>query len=280
MSVSVPHRLARVAWVIAIAATATAVGWASPAAADPAGLEVVGVTTVSNAFNKTASVFCPQGKVATGGGTYLTQSASAQGLVAVDRLEPLANGVGFAGRISNIGVPPAWRMTVQAVCVTPPAGYQIVRVDGAINEEYVTATCPTQKTVIGGGGRINSGTGEVILDQVVPSFTLSSVTSRGVTVDGTPPPDWSVTTWAVCATNPAGVERITFNSGSSGDDHKSVSWSCPAGKALYSGGFDINGANGDVFLSGLNIGPTDRVHVWADGSEPNWSLAAYGVCGS
>ena len=254
-------------------------GWPAPAAADPAGLAVVGVTSASNNANKVMTAFCPAGTVVTGGGGYLTTSPAAAGHVGLIRLEPLAGGGGFtaAMRVTD-GFGGNWAMTSKAACVTPPAGYQVVATTGLVEQEYVTADC-LGKTVIGMGGRINNGMNSVVLDQVVPSFGLSTVTVRGVPVAGTNPVGWTVTAYAVCATQPAGVERLALIGAASGNDHQFQVVSCPAGKALYSAGADINGANGAALLSGVNIAPDDTVRVWADGSDPNWSVSAYGVCG-
>ncbi|MFD2767525.1 hypothetical protein [Micromonospora eburnea] len=62
----------------------------------------------------------------------------------------------------------------------------------------VTASCGTKK-VVGVGGRINGGAGDVVLDQVVPSFDLASVTVRAVAVQSTAPAGWNATSFALCA---------------------------------------------------------------------------------
>jgi len=265
--------------VAVIVLAAVTLGLPAPAGADPAGLEVRGSTTASTLLDKTATALCPAGKVASGGGGYLTASPGANGLVALDRLEPLAGGAGFRAGMRNVGVPPSWQLTAQAVCVPPPSGYQIVAVTGVVEDEYVTADCG-QKMVIGMGGRINNGNGDVVLDQVVPSFTLDTVTVRGVRVKGTDLFGWTVTAFAICANSVPGIERIHLATFYSADDNKTVVTGCPAGKALYSAGGDVDAADGAAFLSGIHIAPTDTVHVWADGDDASWRVHAYGICGS
>ncbi|MCX4388011.1 hypothetical protein OG777_13845 [Micromonospora peucetia] len=263
-----------------------AMGWATPAAAAPAGLETVVGTAADSSQDKSALAPCPAGKVVTGGGGFLTAGSSAQGRVGLDRLEPLANGSGFFTTMREVGptnFTGDWGLQAIGQCATPPAGYQVVATTGAAGTEFVTASCGTKK-VIGMGGRINGGQGDVVLDQVVPSFDLTSVTVRAVAVQGTAPTGWSATSFAVCATAPAGLERIVVTGTSASDPASTHLKTCPAGKALYSIGADINAGNGQVLLSALNItaGTTLRVRADedADGFAGTWSLSGYGVCGS
>lgn len=269
----------------ATAALAT-IGVAAPASAAPAGLETVFGTAAESSLDKTAIASCPAGKVVTGGGGYLPHSPATEGRVGLDRLEPLANGSGFVAAMRETG--PAnfagtWGLTALAQCAPAPAGYQVVAVTGAVGAEFVTASCGT-KRVIGMGGRINGGLGDVVLDQVVPSFDLKSVTVRAVAVQGTAPTGWSATSYAVCATGPAGLERITQTDSSASDPQANRTATCPAGKALYSAGADINAGNGQVLLTGVNVTADVSVRTWAnedaDGFAGSWKLTAYGICGS
>ncbi|MEV5823089.1 hypothetical protein AB0L22_28425 [Micromonospora haikouensis] len=272
--------------VASTAAVIAAMGWAAPASATPAGLETVAQSAAESSVDKSALASCPVGKVVTGGGGYLPAGSSAAGRVGLDRLEPLANGTGFIATMREVGpvnFAGDWGLQTLAQCATAPAGYQVVAATGAAGTEYVTASCGTKK-VIGMGGRVNSGLGDVVLDQVVPSFDLTSVTVRAVAVQDTSPAGWSATAIAVCATAPAGLERIVVTGTGASNPSDSTLKSCPAGKGLYSAGADINAGNGQVLLSAVNItgGTTVRVgaHEDADGFAGSWSLNAYGICGS
>ncbi|WP_422773401.1 hypothetical protein ACN28C_11050 [Plantactinospora sp. WMMC1484] len=275
-----------------LAGVAVAVAMASvpaaPAAADPPGLVKVGVNSARNSIDKGVTARCPADTVVTGGGGYLAASGSAWGHVGIERFEPLAGGTGFAVTMREAGsvnFEGDWTLTGQAICAPAPAGWQVVAATGPAESQYVTASCGT-KRVIGMGGRINGGgAGDVLLDQVVPAADLRSVTARGVEVPGSgPPPGWSVTAYAVCATNPAGLERISFSSSPDAAGHAGASQSCPAGKALYSAGSDIVAGNGAVLLSGVNIIDSDTTSAWADeydgGPSNVWSFLGYGICGS
>jgi hypothetical protein len=263
----------------------TGVGPAAPASADPPGLEIVTSSSAETSADKTITASCPTGKVVSGGGGYLAASTGAKAHVALDRLEPLANGTGFAATMREAGpgsYSDDWTLSAVAACVTQPTGYQVVATTGAAETEYVTASCGT-KSVIGMGGRVNSGFGDVVLDQVVPSSDLKSVTVRGVPVQGSTRTGWSVTAFAVCANTPAGLERITTApSSSNSNSGQSRLLLCPTGKALYSAGVDINAGNGQVRLTAVNLIATDRIGVGAnedsDGYGGNWAVDAYGIC--
>ncbi|MEU8390685.1 hypothetical protein [Micromonospora sp. NPDC048842] len=272
--------------VMSTAAVVAGMGWAAPASAAPAGLETVTHSAAESSADKSALAACPAGKVVTGGGGFLVAGSSAAGRVGLDRLEPLSNGTGFfvtmreAGPVNFTG---DWALQALAQCATTPAGYQVVATTGAIGTEFVTASCGTKK-VIGMGGRINSGLGDVVLDQVVPSSDLTSVTVRAVAVQGTSPAGWSATSIAVCANGPAGLERVVSTGTSASNSSDSGLKACPAGKGLYSAGADINAGNGQVLLTAVNITGGDTVRLRADedadGFAGSWSLNGYGICGS
>ncbi|MFI5928290.1 hypothetical protein ACIA3K_20325 [Micromonospora sp. NPDC051543] len=272
--------------VVSTAAVVAGMAWAAPAWAVPAGLETVTHSAAESSADKSALASCPAGKVVTGGGGFLTAGSSADGRVGLDRLEPLANGTGFFVTMREAG--PAnfagdWGLQAVAQCATTPAGYQVVATTGAVGTEYVTASCGTKK-VIGMGGRVNNGQGDVVLDQVVPSFDLTSVTVRAVAVQGTSPAGWSATSIAVCANGPAGLERVALTGTSASNSSDHAVKTCPADKGLYSAGADINAGNGQVLLTAINItgGNTVRVRADedADGFAGSWSLNGYGICGS
>lgn len=258
-----------------------------PAAwADPAGLVVEGETSASNSLNKSIKATCPAGKVVTGGGGYLTTSAAAEGHVGLYRLEPAADGSGFTAGMQEVNAYAGnWLLTALAVCAPAPAGYQVVSSVGANQEQYVTTpSCGTGRSVIGMGGRVNSGTGQVVLEDVTPSFDLKTVTVRGVEIPGSTDNSWTVTAYAVCANTPAGLERISLVLPSGSPAEITGVKSCPAGKALYGAGAAMNAGNGNVLLTGVNIAPSDTARAWAHeitaGYANNWNLTVYGICGS
>lgn len=247
---------------------------------------VEGETSLITSTDKTVKADCPAGRVVSGGGGYLTTSPQVESEVALDRLEPAADGSGFTATMREaVDTPDTWRMTALAVCVPQPAGWQVVSATGGNQDGLVTTpSCGSIRSVIGVGGRINGGSGDVVLDDVQPSFDLKTVTVRGFPIPGGADTSWSVTAFAVCANDPAGLQRVAFTTPSTSDpDHTAVE-SCPAGKALYGAGAAIGNGNGNVLLNGVNIAPQDTSRAWAHeiagGYGNNWTITAYGICGS
>jgi hypothetical protein len=269
----------------ALAAVATAaVVLATPAAADPPGIVRVGSTSASHSFDKALLASCPAGTVVTGGGGYLTAPAAAhQGLVALDRLEPLDNGSGFISAMREVHPDlNNWQLSTDAICMPTPLGWDVIPVTGPIGTQTVVANCGT-KNLIGVGGRINNGGGDMVLDHVVPSADLKSVTVRGTPVAGRSPVNWSVTAFAVCA-YVEDLVRITPFVPASSTAHKGVSASCPPGMALYSASAAISPGNGQLFLSVVHEITVHTFSVAADedddGYNLNWTLFGYGICGA
>ncbi len=280
------HRSVRLGLTGIVVLAAAALAPAAPALADPSGLVLETNTSTVSSFNKTLDADCPDGTVVTGGGGYLTSSPGAKGHVALYRLQPSADGRSFwAGMQEVDGYDEDWLLTAVAVCAPEPPGYEIVSSTGANEDQYVTTpSCGTGRSVIGMGGRINSGLGEVVLEDVVPSFDLKTVTVRGVAIPGATDDTWSVTAYAVCANTPAGLERISFSPPHGSESEALGVKSCPDGKALYGAGAAVGAGNGNVLLSGVNIAPIDIARGWANeisgGYGGNWSFTTYGICGS
>jgi len=255
----------------------------TPASADPPGIVKAGATSVSNSSDKTLTAHCPPNTVVSGGGGYLTAPASSgERMVGLDRLEPLNGGTGFTASMREVSPNPNnWRLSTDVTCITAPSGWDVVSFTGPLNTQGVNVGCGT-KNVIGVGGRINNGNGDVILDHVVPSADLKTVSVRGTVVAGTAPVNWSVTAIAVCA-NVAGLERITSFVPSSSTAHKSLSQSCDAGDGLYSAGADISPGNGQMFLTMVRTTTVHQYNLVADedvsGYNLNWVLFGYGICG-
>ena len=270
--------------VAAVAAVmVVGVGLATPASANPPGQEIVSVGSGWNSTSKKITAPCPSGKVASGGGGYPAGSTHVHGRVALDRLEPLAGDGGFVATMWELGdVSDDWAVTTKAVCITQPAGYQVVSATAPVETVSATVSCGT-KSVIGVGGRINGGFGDVVLDEVVPSFDLKSVTVRAVSVQGSTRTGWSVTAIAVCANAPAGLELLTASKPFTSDSEQNTDKTCPAGKALYSAGVNIGAGNGQAVLTGVNLSTNLTVRAWAnedvDGYGGVWDITVYAICG-
>ena len=65
---------------------------------------------------------------------------------------------------------------------------------------------------MGGGGDVTPGNGDVLIDSIVPSADLKSVTV-GATEAGTgTSADWYVQAFAICAYAPPGLQRVSATS--------------------------------------------------------------------
>ena len=116
------------------------------------------------------------------------------GLQSVDLVAHRYAGVGAAD----------FAPAVMAYCAPPPPGLQRVVATSPTSDDEVksvTATCPAGKHVLGTGGGILPGSGNVMIDDVRPDAALKGVTVTGMTTDVPPIYDWSVTAYAICATS-------------------------------------------------------------------------------
>jgi hypothetical protein len=148
------------------------------------------------------------------------------------------------------------------------------------NVKVQSAACPSGKRLIGGGGDINGGLGQVEMDRLRPaggSFTVIAVEDE----DGTDA-NWNVRTHAICADPLPGLEIVQAN-GPSNSNNKHMTAVCPAGKRLISTGGEIIGEESRVVMNDLIPNPeltkvVVRGNENQNGTAGNWSVRAYAVC--
>ena len=169
-----------------------------------------------------------------------------------------------------------WVAPAQAV--PSPSLAVAVSAFNSVSPKAAVATCPGALVVYGAGGTIGGGGGSVVLSDVIP--TMTTVTAWGIE---TAPfaGNWSVTAYAICG--PAnGNVIVTYATGASPVTPKSGIALCPAGTSLYGTGYELDGANGQVFpsivrpdvaLSNVTVGA-----FATGGFAGNWNLIAYGIC--
>ena len=150
----------------------------------------------------------------------------------------------------------------------------------------VTANCPAGKKVVGAGGEILSGNGYVLITDVIPNQSLTSVTVQGGE-NSAWTYNWQVRAYAMCApeSSVGNLQRVTqaaANNGTS-DSVKTATAECPDELRLYGTGFEINDANGAVFPERLEpdagltrVDTTARENGTFNGT---WSWTAYAICG-
>jgi hypothetical protein len=180
------------------------------------------------------------------------------------------------------GTPTSWNLRGQGIC--NPPGVERVSATSPSNSavKSVTATCPTGKRALSGGGGVSEATGQVFLDDIHHEPGLTRVTATGVEVPGGFSGDWTVTATAFCADPPPGLELVANSSALNSSD-KNVTATCPGFKHLVGIGGDINGAGGRAALTrvrpDVDLGSaTVRANEDADGYAGPWGLTAYAIC--
>lgn len=155
-------------------------------------------TTTSNQYNSVAAD-CTGGNVLLGTGYRINNGLGQVGIddltvTSSTRLSAWAyeDGSGFSG---------TWSLTGFAVCAPPPAGLVIVSKVGADHSDYVrslTAKCPEGKEILGGGGQVDGGAGQVIIEDLYIHNDDEYMVTAFEDDDGTSS-FWHEHVYAICA---------------------------------------------------------------------------------
>lgn len=149
------------------------------------------------------------------------------------------------------------------------------------NPKVASAACPAGKNVIGTGGYVTGGNGQVVLTEILPDTQLTKV--RAVAYEDATGygGNWSVTAVAVCANPPSGLQRVATQSATNSDD-KDLTASCPNAKRTLGLGARLNGFEGRVFLNALQPFAQVSGHLYASedkaGLSGNWSATLVLMC--
>jgi hypothetical protein len=277
-------RLTRTAAAVVTLAGASLVAFASPASASVPGLERTARVSAPNSSSpKSITATCPTGKQPIGTGFYLDYLDGGAGELVLDDLTPTSTGVLATGYEDQDGTAAEWWIRSVAFCANPLPGMQLVSVTSAYssNAKSVTAACPSGKVAIGNGANITGGLGQVVISTMRASGTAAIATAYE-DADGTTA-SWTLTTYAVCAYAPAGLETIAFKSPTDSSASKALWPACSAGKKLLSVGWEIVGTEpGRVFPEVAMGNNDDDGLVVAKEHGPsvdsNWTLSASIVC--
>jgi len=172
---------------------------------------------------------------------------------------------------------------VAVVVASTPAAAATVSVTSALGSPgfaTAVATCPAGTNLVGAGGQINAGGGNVVLTAVIPDVVANVVTAIGEE-NGAFGGQWSVTAAAIC--DPvAAATPFVFSSATNSAGLKTMAPFCPAGTRLTGLGFAVVGGTGRVFpqqaepTAVLNGATFTAVE---DGAFPgNWRLDTYLLC--
>jgi hypothetical protein len=171
-------------------------------------------------------------------------------------------------------------------------GLQRITATSALNSstsKTVAARCPTGKRVLGGGGTITGGRGQVVLEQLEPAQTATDdrfvVSARE---DGSGySRNWRLTAYALCASPLPGYGILPSTSGSPSSNSPQSTISFCIGQPEVGFGGRINGGAGQVHLTNLvrdSNGTVDFTSIAAledaNGFAGAWTVTAYAVCAS
>lgn len=176
-------------------------------------------------------------------------------------------------------------MTASTASAAVPGVERIVATSLSNSDDKgVTAECPDGKVLLGGGGEISGGLGEVLMDDMAPvpfekKFTVYGYEDQDGGVDYTP--NWTVTAYAICSSPLSGLERRVSTSDTDSSD-KSATVQCSSfNKILLSSSGKITGGLGEVGMEDINPLAFLGTSVMAreeDPYSPDWTTTAHAIC--
>ncbi len=251
------------------------------------GLGMVSATSSTDSTSfRTVVAYCPAGKSITGVGAAITGGA---GDVVLEGYAPVHGSSDYAIAEANedvTGYAGNWSLTVYAFCVTMnPAIVIVSAATSATSDDYKVASvaCPEGDESIGVGGWINSGAGQVYLNDVYPPGVLSGGGAIGVEVLNGYEGLWSIRAFAVCVPWSSQISEVDAESVSDASTPKTVSASCPAGTYIHGLGGRIDQ---DIAHETLNVVVPNRnltaetIRGYADeyGQPLPWAIIAIAIC--
>ncbi len=151
--------------------------------------------------------------------------------------------------------------------------------DSSASKE-VLAQCPAGTRVLGGGGTINGGGNSVHFIRLQP-FGNTNQFAVGAMEEGFYNGNWSVTAYAICGAQPAGLAYVGF-SVAGPDAHKDATADCPAGTVALSYGARVLGSTGHVFIDAFGPKPGLTGAKGSASEDPHgdadWTFWVFAVC--
>jgi hypothetical protein len=164
----------------------------------------------------------------------------------------------------------------------------IVRADAVSDQnsfspKAVLATCPAGKQVVGTGGRITGGLGQVAMNEIIPLGNLRQVSVVAEERAGGSPNSWKVEAFAMCADPLPGL-NLQRGTRASGIFTEAIARAaCPAGQKVYGVGGRVTGAPaGTVMMTGMQFPSSTLADVRAQetpaGTSASWSVDSFALC--
>ncbi|AVT29715.1 hypothetical protein C6361_09680 [Plantactinospora sp. BC1] len=200
------------------------------------------------------------------------------------------NGAGRTRRIvTTAGLASAALLATQLALVAPASavpGLVLKVTGGPSNSGWKTtnAQCPPGTTVLGGGGRIVNGDGQVTMDTMLPLVGGEAYSVTGREDGDGYGNSWSITTSALCAPAPAGLETRTQFSDHDSNVGKTMEVECPPGKKVLGLGAEMSGGLGRVVIDDLRPS-ADLTGMTVTGMEDGgpdhlgkWTMVGKAIC--
>ena len=195
--------------------------------------------------------------------------------------------------LGAVAVPAAAGVPAEAAAAPRVSG--IVRIEagsfGSQSPQTVTAECPEDKQILGGGGVVYghpNDTLKLTLTRLEPVDSVNGTDRHGFVVTGaetarvdTP---WSISAYAICADAVPGHHIEDEPTPMSNSEGKSVAAVCPSGTRVLGSGARIdNPGDHEVGLQVARASASGDIvraqaHVDASGYDRSWGLTAYAVC--
>ena len=251
-----------------------------------AGLQRLSATGPSDSANsKVNPLNCPAGKQVVGGGGEIN---SANGQVVADALFPdvALSSYGAAAFEDDTGNAANWSLTTYAICAN--SAERVVAASAADSNDKgdVFAFCPSFKRLTGVGGEITGGLGQVALNFVLwdnPGGTPRVSRVRAQEDEDGTTANWSLRSYAICATPLPGLEWVTASSALDNSGPKSATVSCPAGKRAVGAGVSAS-LNAELALQYVPNAALTSVTATGfedeTGTTADWSVHAQALCAS
>jgi hypothetical protein len=260
------RRRGTLAGAVGLALLATVALGAAPAAAasiPPGSVTAVpGQSEVNTKASKSASSICPAGQRVLGGGALTVGGVHA----VITELQPIHTASGDSFKVSaaadQFGIPGAWGFQTYAFCASVPAslGVEIVSHTNpptSAGTDQAPAQCPGGKFLIGAGGKIDNGNGQVDLGIFTGGsgpFVFSSAAFAKEDLDGFAG-KYTVTGYSVCAQGAFGdIQQFKSTTAATTPSQKTDT-ACPSGLRLtgFAGGTSTPGTH----LQGLTPNQTN-----------------------
>ena len=277
------------ALVAIITAVVQAVGIA-PAAAATIPVGSVQVVTATSGFSvgssKTLSAVCPAAKPRVLGGGFTTTGTH----IVVNELRPVSGSPVDSYQVTagfdEIGTSASWQLLVYAYCSSVAPGWQLVTATTTTTSDPfndVVATCPSFKSLVGTGGQINGGSGQVqLVTQGIGSVAPNKMSAGGLEDLTGFAGSWSATAYAVCVNNTRLLDIRLVSNQTTVDSTgtKNITATCPGGMGLTGSAVWADTPGNAINLRPDSITPTNVVATARDESASGvgWDLITYALC--